>query len=73
MLSLFSLSRMPLRVRTSVPAMHDLRQRFLFPRVAQTFLNCAPLRGLGYGCDGGVVPDVLEYMEQYGLPDETCL
>ena len=40
---------------------------------AQTFLNCAPLRGMGYGCDGGVAIDVFEYMERWGLPDETCM
>ncbi|GAX80603.1 hypothetical protein CEUSTIGMA_g8038.t1 [Chlamydomonas eustigma] len=39
----------------------------------QTFLNCAPLINLSHGCNGGDVPDVLEYMAQKGLPDETCL
>lgn len=39
----------------------------------QTFLNCAPLRNLSHGCNGGDVPDVLAYMTKYGLPDETCM
>ena len=39
----------------------------------QTFLNCGMLEGLGHGCNGGDVPDVLEYMAKRGLPDETCL
>jgi cathepsin X len=47
------------------------RSRVMLGR--QTFLNCAALRGYGHGCDGGGVGDVLQYMEKYGLPDETCL
>jgi len=38
----------------------------------QTMLNCADERGWGTGCDGGEAEDVLEYMHQYGLGDETC-
>eukprot|EP00798_Chlamydomonas_sp_ICE-L_P002338 gene2338-8634_t len=39
----------------------------------QTFLNCAPQLGFSSGCDGGDVIDVVEYMSQYGLPDESCM
>ena len=37
----------------------------------QTFLNCGMLQGLSHGCNGGDVPDVLEYMTKFGLPDEV--
>jgi hypothetical protein len=39
----------------------------------QSFLNCAPGHGLSDGCDGGEAKDVYEFMERYGLPDESCL
>jgi hypothetical protein len=39
----------------------------------QTLLNCAAFHEYGAGCDGGDVIDVLRYMAQYGLPDESCL
>lgn len=38
----------------------------------QTFINCGSDRGYGGGCDGGEVTDVLQYLAEYGLPDETC-
>lgn len=39
----------------------------------QSFLNCAPGHGFSAGCDGGEAKDVYGFMEQYGLPDESCL
>lgn len=39
----------------------------------QSFLNCAPPKNFSGGCNGGDVIDVLRYMREYGLPDETCL
>lgn len=39
----------------------------------QSFLNCAPGHGFSAGCDGGEASDVFEFMERYGLPDESCL
>ncbi|OQR80473.1 cathepsin B, cysteine protease family C01A, partial [Thraustotheca clavata] len=39
----------------------------------QSFLNCAPGHGLSTGCDGGESTDVFEFMQRYGLPDESCL
>lgn len=39
----------------------------------QTFLNCAPGHGLSNGCGGGEASDVFEFMQRYGLPDESCL
>lgn len=39
----------------------------------QSFLNCAPGHGLSSGCDGGEAADVFQFMERYGLPDESCL
>jgi len=38
----------------------------------QTFVNCGPGRHYGNGCDGGGVHEVLGYMVDYGLPDDTC-
>ena len=28
---------------------------------------------MGAGCDGGDVIDVLHYMTEFGLPDESCM
>jgi len=39
----------------------------------QSFLNCAPAHGLSDGCNGGEASDVWEFMQRYGLPDESCL
>lgn len=39
----------------------------------QSFLNCAPGHGISGGCDGGEAADVYEFMQRYGLPDESCL
>lgn len=39
----------------------------------QTLLNCAAFEGMGAGCDGGDVIDVLHYMTKFGLPDESCM
>jgi len=39
----------------------------------QSFLNCAPSKGLSNGCNGGEPSDIYEFMKQYGLPDESCL
>jgi cathepsin X len=39
----------------------------------QSFLNCAPGHGISGGCDGGEAADVYEFMQHYGLPDESCL
>ena len=51
---------------------HIYRSRVMLGR--QTFLNCGMLEGLSHGCNGGDVPDVLEFMaKKGGLPDETCL
>ncbi|KAG1673687.1 hypothetical protein FOA52_010555 [Chlamydomonas sp. UWO 241] len=47
------------------------RSRVMLGR--QTFLNCGPLRNMSHGCNGGDVPDVLQYMSKWGLPDETCM
>ncbi len=38
----------------------------------QSFLNCAPYEGLSGGCMGGDPLDVFKYMNQHGLPDESC-
>ncbi|KAK2076052.1 hypothetical protein QBZ16_001388 [Prototheca wickerhamii] len=38
----------------------------------QVVLNCAAFHGMGGGCDGGDVIDVLHYMAKFGLPDESC-
>jgi cathepsin X/AP endonuclease-2 len=38
----------------------------------QTFVNCGPERHYGNGCGGGGVHEVLGYMTDYGLPDDTC-
>ena len=39
----------------------------------QTLLNCGAYEGLGAGCDGGDVIDVLHFMNRFGLPDESCM
>ncbi|CAK4078652.1 unnamed protein product [Aphanomyces euteiches] len=39
----------------------------------QSFLNCAPGHNISGGCDGGEAIDIWNFMQQYGLPDETCL
>ncbi|ETV95832.1 hypothetical protein H310_10876 [Aphanomyces invadans] len=39
----------------------------------QSFLNCAPGHNYSAGCDGGEAIDVWRFMQDYGLPDETCL
>mmetsp|Transcript_8366 Transcript_8366/g.20755 ORF Transcript_8366/g.20755 Transcript_8366/m.20755 type:complete len:384 (+) Transcript_8366:44-1195(+) len=39
----------------------------------QSFLNCGPSEGYSGGCDGGDVIDVVRYMAQHGLPDESCM
>ncbi|KAL4539726.1 hypothetical protein Ndes2526A_g02745 [Nannochloris sp. 'desiccata'] len=39
----------------------------------QTLLNCGAFHDYGAGCDGGDVIDVLRYMAQFGLPDESCI
>jgi cathepsin X/AP endonuclease-2 len=38
----------------------------------QTFVNCGPERHYGNGCGGGGVHEVLGYLKDYGLPDDTC-
>lgn len=39
----------------------------------QSFLNCAGYnKDYGEGCNGGEPPQVLKYMVDYGLPDESC-
>lgn len=54
------------RIKLLLDGKHDLML------ARQTIINCAPVYGLGAGCDGGEVYDVFEYMHRYGLPDETC-
>eukprot|EP00798_Chlamydomonas_sp_ICE-L_P017757 gene17757-24119_t len=39
----------------------------------QTFLNCAPAKNLSEGCNGGDIIDVVKYMTEFGLPDESCM
>ncbi|RHY48747.1 hypothetical protein DYB34_009627, partial [Aphanomyces astaci] len=39
----------------------------------QSFLNCAPGHNYSAGCNGGEAIDVWRFMQDYGLPDETCL
>lgn len=39
----------------------------------QTLLNCATYEGLGNGCDGGDPIHVFKYMDEFGLPDESCM
>jgi len=39
----------------------------------QVVLNCGAFHTYGDGCNGGDVIDVLRYMKNYGLPDETCM
>ena len=39
----------------------------------QTLLNCGAYEGMGAGCDGGDVIDVMHYMQKFGLPDESCM
>ncbi|KDD75147.1 papain family cysteine protease [Helicosporidium sp. ATCC 50920] len=38
----------------------------------QVILNCAAFHGLGDGCHGGDPVDVMQYMKDFGLPDESC-
>ena len=39
----------------------------------QTFLNCAPFYNISGGCDGGDPIDIFRWMNERGLPDETCM
>lgn len=38
----------------------------------QVILNCGAFHDMGDGCGGGDSVDVLRYMAQFGLPDESC-
>lgn len=38
----------------------------------QVVLNCGAFHGYGEGCNGGDVIDVVRYMKNFGLPDESC-
>lgn len=39
----------------------------------QVVLNCGAFHSYGQGCDGGDVIDVVRYMKEFGLPDESCM
>lgn len=55
---------------------YELRSRIGTPAdvmlARQDVLDCSRKFGWGDGCNGGESVDVLEYMRQYGVPDETC-
>lgn len=53
-------------------ALHDHPSSSDVMLARQTILNCGEHRGFGTGCDGGEAEDVLEFMYQFGLGDETC-